>query len=307
LRSNGDRILLTGGAGVLGRALRPALARAGFEVRVLDRALGSAQDLLTTDLPRILRGCSGILHLAGCSRVAHAEADPEGARRDNVRASGALLDAALRQPRPPWFIFTSSREVYGHPPSLPATEATPLQPANVYGTTKAAAEQLVAQARAAGLRALTLRLANVYGAPGDHADRLVPAFLAAARAGKPLEVRGPRRSLDLLHVDDAILALISAVRRLSAGENLPSPLNLCSGQEVTLGELAARVVALTSSASPIHACQPPHHEVARFVGDNQAARRAIGWEPTVGLDEGLRRLLPLPSTKAAAPLAEVST
>ncbi len=76
----------------------------------------------------------------------------------------------------PWVLFTSSREVYGQPDDLPATEATALRPMNVYGRSKVAGEQIAQAALRRGLRTAVVWLANVYGATGDHVDRVVPTF-----------------------------------------------------------------------------------------------------------------------------------
>ena len=289
------RILVTGAAGVLGRSLCPALEQAGFEVHGLDRRWAAHQDLLTSDCVKDLNSCRGVIHLAGCSRVAWAEADPARAWRDNVAATGALLDALAARGNSPWLIFASSREVYGRLEQLPASESTPGRPANIYGATKAEAEGLIAQARSAGLSAVTLRLTNLYGSNQDHPDRLVPAFVAAAREGRPLLVRGPRRTLDLLHIDDAVAAILATVHRLQAGEIGPSTLNICSGRAITLGELAATIVRLGASNSALRTLDAPCHEVDAFVGDPSAAWRALGWTPRFHLDEGLVRLLATPS------------
>jgi nucleoside-diphosphate-sugar epimerase len=287
-----NRILVTGSAGVIGTTLVPALIAAGFDVHCLDRSVAPDQDLVDGHkLQAALDGCTGVIHLAACARVGLAEADPARAWRDNVQATAALLHALKERHNAPWLIFTSSREVYGQPNVLPVTEAAPLIPSNVYGATKAEAENLVQQAVVGGLRAIILRLANVYGASHDQADRLVPSFVTAALNRHPLELRGGHRSLDLLHINDVITALLAAIHCLERGKPCLSPLNICSGIEVTLAELAARIVALAQSSSPILEKSPASHEVVRFVGSNAAAHTALGWSPKVSLDAGLQSFL----------------
>ena len=286
------RVLVTGAAGVIGTALLPALAAAGFDVKGLDRTFGPDQDLVSGDaLADALGGCDGVIHLAACARVAEAESDPARARRDNVEATAALLRAVSTQPRPPWVVFASSREVYGRAGVRPVREDSMVAPVNVYGATKAEAEALVQRAAAEGLGATILRLANVYGAATDHADRLVPAFVGAALGGRALGVRGSDRTLDLVHIRDAVGAIVAAAEALTRGDAGAGVINVCSGVETTLSALARRVVTLSASESVVHVSEPGAHEVDRFVGDNRAARLVLGWVPRVSLDAGLVELI----------------
>jgi nucleoside-diphosphate-sugar epimerase/glycosyltransferase involved in cell wall biosynthesis/MoaA/NifB/PqqE/SkfB family radical SAM enzyme len=269
---------------VIGRALVPALRAEGFDVREFDRSYGHT---FTGDIP--LQGCAGVIHLAACARVAVAEADPARARRDNVDATAQLLAALAAQRSPAWLVFASSREVYGCPTILQVGESAPLAPRNTYGATKAEAEALVSAAR--GVRSIVLRLANVYGAPWDHADRLVPAFTRAACAGAPLIVHGQGRALDLVHIDDTVAAFVAAARALEAGRAMPGVLNVCSGVETPLEQLAAAVTRHARSPSHTFTTSSAPHEVDRFVGDNSLARATLGWRPSIDLDEGLAALV----------------
>lgn len=295
------RVLLTGSAGVIGTVLATALCAAGFDVRCIDRAHDPDQDLVSGQaLTAALAGCDGVVHLAGCTRVGAAEADPARARRDNVDATAALLLGVMGQTRPPWIVYASSREVYGSSGGSPVAEDSPLAPLNVYGTTKAESEALVERAVGEGLRATVLRLANVYGAPNDQPDRLIPAFLGAAVVGGRLLVRGPERTLDLVHVDDAVAAFVAAAIRLSSGGPGLGPVNICSGVETTLGVLAARIVTLAASSSATHEVDAGSHEVRRFVGDNRSACDLLGWTPQVTLDAGLVELIQVTRSRSNA-------
>ncbi|MES2644743.1 MAG: NAD(P)-dependent oxidoreductase [Myxococcota bacterium] len=276
-------LLLTGAAGVLGRALSPLL---NGGCRPLDRLLG--EDLAHRKTTRsAVRGCRGVIHLAACARVGRCEADPEAAFRDNVTATANVLDAAAAEGA--WVLLVSSREVYGQPDLLPAGPGTALRPQNVYGRTKAGAEAL-----AEGRNVAVVRLANVYGAAGDHPDRLVPGWLAAARTGAPLQVRGADHTLDLVHVDDVLDGLLRVVARLDAGHTL-STLLLCSGEETRLGDLAR---ALKGSSPLLHVPAAPH-EVRRFVGDPAPAFATLGWRPRISLSRGLAALQFAPPHEAS--------
>jgi UDP-glucose 4-epimerase len=192
--------------------------------------------------------------------------------------------------------------VYGHGSTLPVREDAPLRPRNGHGSTKA--EAPVGVAADQGLHAAVLRLANVYGAPWDHPDRLIPAFVLAAAAGNPLEVRGEGRSLDLLHLRDAAGAFVAAASRFASGWCGTSPINVCSGIEVPLAWLADEVVRIARARSVVLRVPPQHHEVDRFGGNNAAARAALAWSPSVPLGEGLAELVDSLSTAPIPQLRE---
>jgi len=297
-----SRLLLTGSAGVIGRALHSTLLVAGFEVRGFDRASDARQEIQDpAALSAALAGCAGVIHLAACSRVGRAEACPQAAKRDNEAALVALIDSVTHQPDPPWLLFTSSREVYGDAARLPVHESAPIEPVNVYGRTKAAGEALVSKAREAGGRVATVRLTNVYGAPWDHPDRLVPSLAHAAFLGLPLHVRGAGRTLDLIHVDDVVRGLMAVALRLDQGATGLPTMNLCTGRFTTMEEIARLIVARAGSPSPILFEAPPPHEVLHFVGDPRLAHRVLGWRPQVSVEAGLGRLIP-----SSSPLLQVS-
>lgn len=284
------KILVTGASGAIGSSLIPALRRAGFEVVEMDRALHPSHELAGgcagVDL---LHGCDGVIHLAAAARVGSAERDPSQARHDNVDATASLLAAVEAAPSRPWLVFASSREVYGEA-TKPTSEQAPLRPQNAYGRTKAEAEVLIRQATARGVRATVLRLANVYGGAVDHRDRLVPALAEAAVDGQPLQVRGPGRTLDLVHARDVDAAFVAAAQALQAGAPGVT-LNVCSGVETELGALAQRIITLAASRSPVRFDAPAAYEVAHFVGDNHRAREVLGWAPRISLDVGLVELV----------------
>ncbi|MDE0196957.1 MAG: NAD(P)-dependent oxidoreductase [Caldilineaceae bacterium] len=246
-------ILITGSQGLIGRALRSALAGRGTEVAGLDLrgSCGEAGDVREAKCIRdSVAGCHGIVHLAAVSRVVWAERDPQGCRDINVGGLRNVIQVAVESTRRPWLLFASSREVYGQPDHLPVTEDAPLRPVNVYGRCKAEGERLVEAARAGGLRAAVVRLSNVYGSPRDYPDRVVPAFARAAARGSPLRVEGEGNVFDFTHLDDTVRGLVALIELLSEGE-APPPIHLLTGRPTTLGRLAALAVELAGTEAPI--------------------------------------------------------
>ncbi len=288
------RILITGSSGLVGTGLRLALQTEGSDVICFDcRAFGAAHGDVrdVSRLREVVETVDGIVHLAAVSRVIWGEQDPDLCWATNVGGLRNALDAAAQSARMPWFIFASSREVYGQPESLPATENAPLRPMNVYGHSKVEGERLVANAQRIGLRACTIRLSNVFGSTDDHADRVVPAFALAAALGADLRVEGLEHTFDFTHIDDVTRGIVALVKLLVAGAPPPPPIHFVSGQPTTLGELAGLATRLGQSGSTIVPAPPRSFDVARFFGDPSRARELLGWQPQVLLEDGLARLI----------------
>lgn len=288
------RILLTGSEGVIGRHLKPALAAHGYDVVACDlkpETRGGACDIRDgCAVAQKLEGCSGIVHLAAVSRVARGEAEPDHCFSCNVDGTRAVIRAAIEAPQRPWLLFASSREVYGNPSRLPATECCPIAPVNVYGRSKALGETLIQEAQREGLQAAIVRLSNVYGCPFDYPDRVIPAFLRAALSGDDVQVRGSARCFDFTHVDDVVRGLSHLIKRLDSG--LPPPiLHLTSGRPISLGELAQRIILLSESTSSVLEFPAEGCTVSSFYGTSDRAYDELGWMPEIMLDQGLMRLV----------------
>ena len=285
-------ILLTGSAGLVGTALTAHLGALGLDVRPLDLRNSAPADVRdTATVRRAMAGCTGVIHLAAVSRVIWGEQDPDNCRATNIGGTRNILEAALTSPARPWVIFASSREVYGEPARLPATEDAALAPVNVYGHTKIAGERLVDEARGLGLRAAVVRLSNVYGSPADHPDRVVPAFVRAAVRGLPLRVDGPDHTFDFTHIDDTARGITLLASLLETEPSPPPPIHFLTGTPTTLGALAELAVELAGTRAPIAAAEPRNFDVARFFGDPTRARRILGWSPQVTLREGIARFI----------------
>lgn len=287
-------MLVTGSEGLIGRALVTRLRREGHRVLGLD--LRSRHPLECGDirdrvhLRERLSRVSGVIHLAAVSRVAPAERDPDQCFETNVGGTRLLLAEAHSAPLAPWVLFASSREVYGQPTTLPVVEDAPHCPVTVYGRSKSEGEAAMREWAARGVRTAIVRLSNVYGSHYDQPERVIPAFVSAALAGRPLLVRGPDRVFDFVFVDDVVRGLARVVRALVEGRTLP-PLHLMSGTAVTLLGLAEKVLHCSGSASRIEAEAAPASEVSRFVGDISRATRMIGFRPKIDLQDGLSRLV----------------
>ena len=291
-----DKVLVTGGLGVVGSALVRRLQQLASHVSVLDLAAkpgtadcGDIRDPETVS--NAFKHVCGVLHLAAVSRVGWGEEDPAKCLSVNVAGTEAVLTAALSSARRPWVLFVSSREVYGNPIRLPVVEDDAIAPVNTYGRSKAEGEKLVSTARQNGLTAACLRLPSVYGSTSDIPDRVIPAFARGAMSGKALRITGADQLCDFLHVSDAVEGLVAMATRLDRDGRSPPTVHLASGRGTSLGELARLVTQLAGSRSPIIEEAARAFDVRGFVGNPARARAELDWRPTVELESGLLQLI----------------
>lgn len=289
-----QRILITGSSGLIGSALAPVLEQFGADVRLFDlTANGDAQgDICDLDQVRsAINKCDGVIHLAAVSRVIWGEHQPELCWATNVGGLRNILESAAGSSRRPWVVSASSREIYGQPESLPASEDCPARPVNIYGRSKVEGEALVEAARRDGVRACIIRLSNVFGSVHDHADRVVPAFARAAAQGDELRVDGADHTFDFTYIDDVVSGITALATLLRDSGAAPPPIHFVSGIPTTLLELANLAIRLAGSTSRVRHAPPRDFDVARFYGSADRARRLLGWTSTVPLEVGLERLI----------------
>ncbi len=281
-------VLITGSAGVVGRAITNRLRCMGYTSVGLD-IVGEAQengDIL--DIERVtdlVAQCDGIIHCAAISRVAECERNPYLARTVNVEGTRNLVSAITRSRHRPWLIFCSSREVYGNSTNLPVCDEQPLRPQNVYGHTKVMGEKIVTDSIGNTGRYAIVRLTNVYGSPTDISERVIPSFVSRALAHSPITITGPERLFDFVHIDDvveAIVGLIPFVEKRSM-----EPMLVSSGFGRTLRQLYTQIQEQTGTTSPVRFIESKDYEVRHFVGKASRLETLTGWKAQQDFDVGL--------------------
>jgi UDP-glucuronate 4-epimerase len=307
------RWLVTGGVGFIGHHLCRALLARGDAVRVVDdfsdapyptamkddnaaalRGEAPAERLAivrgcVTDralAPELVDGVDGVLHLAGLAGVRPSFADPARYARVNVEGTATLLDAAQRA-KLDLFVLASSSSVYGNATPLPASEDAPsIVHESPYAASKRGAE-LVAQSmlkRTPAMRCPSLRFFTVYG-PRQRPEMAITTFLRRILAGEPITVFGDgSMKRDFTHVDDIVRGVLATVDRAPAGFRV---YNLGSGAPVTLRALVEAMGRAAKRAPAVEHAPVPLGDVDATFADIARAKRELGWEPRVTLDEGL--------------------
>lgn len=301
------RVLVLGGSGFIGAHLTEALARSGDAVVAVGRRFGPAPpdpsvtrravDLYACsqeELRALVADVATVYHLAWSTFTTTAEQDPARDLIDNVGFFVRLLNC-LKQTGARLIFCSSGGTVYGPSDGRPIREDHHLQPVTAYGAGKVAAEIYADSFRRAhGLDVRIARLANPYGL-GQDPERLQGAltrFAAHAVHRRPIEVWGDGSVVrDYIHIDDAVEALqqLGKIQREALGS---SPVfNIGSGNGTSLKELISMIErelgeALQVSYSPARAT-----DVTWNVMDVENIRRKLGWQPTITLEQGIKRLL----------------
>ncbi|MEU0245454.1 NAD-dependent epimerase/dehydratase family protein [Streptomyces sp. NPDC006235] len=313
------RALVTGGAGFVGSHLCARLLDAGTEVVCLDNlATGSRANVAdleqwpgfrfvrgdATD-PAVWRALPGrfdlVLHFACPASPADylrlpLETLDVGSTGTRLALERAHADAAR-------LVLASTSEVYGDPLEHPQRETywgnvNPIGPRSVYDESKRFAEALVtAHRQARGTDTAIVRIFNTYGPRMRTGDgRAVPTFIAQALDGMPLTVAGDGgQTRSLCYVDDTVDGVLALAASTETG-----PVNIGGGDEITMLELARRIVEITGSASRIRFVDRPVDDPARRRPDTRLARERLDWQPRVGWSEGLERTIGWFSRSVAA-------
>jgi UDP-glucose 4-epimerase len=301
--ANRSRVLVTGGAGFIGRRVVRALLDEGHDVTVADlRAFPDPAvrsvigDLCEPGGPgrAVAPGTDVIIHLAAVTSVLASVADPVSTHRLNVDVTARLLELA-REHEVGAFLFASTNAVTGNVGRAVISEQTVLRPLTPYGATKAAAEMLLGSyASCYGITGAALRFSNVYGPGMTEKDSFIPRLMRAARDGEGVQVRGDGSMLrDVVHVDDIVQGVLLAWRARHTG-----PLILGAGRSVTVTDMVETARRVTGVPIPAEHVPVGRGEMPAVVLDISLARR-LGYRPAHDLESGMATVWP--DFRAAAP------
>jgi UDP-glucose 4-epimerase len=245
-------------------------------------------------LGTLLPGCTAVFNLAG--QVSHIDSmiDPITDLEANVRAQIVLLDGCRRYAPDVRIAFASTRQIYGRPQYFPVDERHPLRPVDVNGINKMAAEAYhVLYNEVYGLWTVCLRLTNTYGPRmrvKDARQTFLGLWLRKVVEDQAFEVwGGGEQKRDLTYVDDVVEAFLRAV---AVPEAQGRTYNIGGCPPVCLTELAQSLVSVAGSGRFEQREFPAARkriDIGDYFADDRQFRELTGWEPRVGLAEGLGR------------------
>jgi UDP-glucose 4-epimerase len=311
----GQNVLITGGLGFIGSNLARRLVDVGANVTLVDSLIpeyggnraniAGIEDRVTVNvsdvrdphsLPSLIRGQDLVFNLAGQTSHVDSLHDPYTDLEINCRAQLSILETVRHQNPEAKVVFASTRQLYGRPQYLPVDEKHPLAPVDPNGVNKAAGEWYhLVYGEIYGLRCSVLRLTNTYG-PGmrvkDDRQTFLGTWLRLAVEGEELLVFGDgTQQRDFTYVDDAVDAfLLAGASDAADGEVF----NVGGEPPVSLAELAELLVELAGVGSWRLVPFPEERrtiDIGDYYADDSKIRERLGWEPRVGLREGLERSL----------------
>ena len=300
-------VLVTGGAGFIGSHICDRLLKDGHEVVALDNfdpyysselkrrntkanegnrkyrlVEGDIRDKET--VKKAVEGAELVIHEAAQAGVRASVEDPEKTISVNVDGTLNVLVAA-RDAGVKRMVFASSSSLYGKMHYLPFDEKHPTEPISPYGVSKLAGEHLCRVFHELyGMEIPMLRYFTVYG-PRVRPDLAINSFFRKAMKNEPLELLGDgSKTRDFTYVDDIVEGTMLAMKKGKTG-----PYNLGGGNRISVKELADKIIKISGSRSKIIHKENQRGDVVDTMSDASKARKELGWEPKVRIDEGLNR------------------
>lgn len=308
----GKRVLVTGAAGFIPSHLVETLVTRGAQVRAFIRynsradwgllhelppqilqqvevAFGDLRDLPTVQ--RVMRDCEYVFHLGALIAIPYSYLNPAEVVEVNVTGTLNVLLAARDLPVKR-VIHTSTSEVYGTALRVPIDEEHPLQGQSPYSASKIGADKIAESFyRSFDVPVVTLRPFNTYG-PRQSTRAVIPTIITQALTRDTIRLGNLEARRDLTYVGDTVAGFLKVAETPGVeGDTF----NLGVGSDVSIGELAEKIIALIGRDVQIELdadrLRPEKSEVQRLLSDNRKAQQQLGWQPQVSLDEGLQRTI----------------
>lgn len=304
---SGRRVLVTGASGFIGSHLTRRLVAEGAQVHALTSTVSSVYPTRLLDLRAAItlheasltdRGALDqvaaavrpeyVLHLGAYTHVGKSWQRVDECIQANVQGTVNLL-MALAPHGYVRFVNTGTSEIYGDV-DVPFREDGPVHPISPYSVSKQSAEQycqLFSEAR--GWPIVRVRPFNAYG-PAQSPDRVIPEIIARGLQGQPLRMTQGTQTREFNYVEDVVDGFLLLLTTPGIDGEL---FNLGCGEEVSMRELATRVLALLGNPIEAEFGALPERptEIWRMYADSAKARERLGWAPRTSLDEGLARTI----------------
>ena len=311
----GRRVMITGGMGFIGSNLARALVAAGADILIVDALnpeyggnrfnLHGIEEYIRVNVSDVrdetlmnalVQDREVIFNLAG--QVSHIDSmrDPYTDLEINCRAQLSMLEACRRHNPTVRVVYAGTRQVYGRPDRLPVDEHHLVRPADINGVNKAAGEYYhLLYNNVFDVRASSLRLTNVYGPRQlmKHSRQgFIGWFIRLAIEGREIQIFGDGSQLrDFVYVDDAADAFLRAGATDACDGEV---FNVGGDEPVSHRDLVTLLLETAGTGSVRYVDWPPEKkriDIGSFYSDSTKFREAVGWQPQVGLREGLRRTI----------------
>ena len=306
----GKKVLVTGAGGFIGSHLTERLMEEGADIRAmvhynalntwgwLDRSPVRddikvvAGDICDRDSVRqAMQDAEIVFHLAALIAIPYSYHAPASYVRTNIEGTLNVLQAAheLDVER---VVHTSTSEVYGTAQYVPINEQHPLQGQSPYSASKIGADKLVESFHLSfDLPVVTVRPFNTFG-PRQSARAVIPTIVTQCLAGKTVRLGNLHPTRDLNYVSNTVDGFLLAA---SVPATIGQTINLGSGREISIGELAKLIIRLVGRPISIESeeqrLRPDKSEVERLLADTTLARMVLEWKPVISLEEGLERTI----------------
>ncbi|MFC2040937.1 SDR family NAD(P)-dependent oxidoreductase [Chloroflexota bacterium] len=303
------KVLVTGAGGFIGSHLSERLVELGAKVKAFVRYNSrNDQGLIELLPPQVkneievtmgdlrdseavhdaVKGTNMVFHLAALVAIVYSYLHAREVIETNTIGTLNVLDAA-KDYELNKVIHTSTSEVYGTAQYVPIDEKHPLQGQSPYSASKIGADKIAESFyRSFDVSVATIRPFNTFG-PRQSARAVIPTIITQALTKGRIFLGSLHPTRDYTYIEDMVEGFIKAAESpMSVGEVI----NIGSNFEVSIGDLATRIISLTGKNAEIifdtSRVRPPKSEVERLRCDNTKAKRLLGWEPRTSLDEGLR-------------------
>lgn len=304
------RVLVTGAGGFIGSHLTERLVQLGANVRALVHynALGSwgwldsspnkndtevfSGDICDRDSVRTaMKDREIVFHLAALIAIPYSYHAPASFVRANVEGTLNVLQAA-RDLGVQKILHTSTSEVYGTARYAPIDESHPLQGQSPYSASKIGADKIAESFHLSfGSPVVTVRPFNTFG-PRQSTRAVIPTIITQLLAGQSVRLGSLHPTRDLNFVANTVEGFIACAEH---EETIGRTVNLGSGREISIGDLAQLIARLMGKPIEIQAedqrLRPLASEVERLIASNQLARELTGWSPQVALEQGLEQTI----------------
>ena len=303
---NDKKVLVTGAGGFIGSHLTERLAELGAQTRAFVRYSSTGSwgwldhsplkndvevflgDIRDQDI--VLRAATDVdivFHLAALIAIPYSYDAPLSYVRTNVEGTLNVLQAVQRGGAS-LLVHTSTSEVYGTARSVPIDEDHPLQGQSPYSASKIGADKIAEAFNLSfGLPVVTVRPFNTYG-PRQSARAVIPTIITQALTGSEIRLGNLEPTRDLNYVSDTVAGFIKSAE---TPEAIGHVINLGTGREISIGDLAALILKILGRDLPIATesirVRPDNSEVERLCADNRKGQSILGWSPQYSLEEGL--------------------